>query len=135
MKKCDKCFGSDGIVKCDMPENNFEQKNLYVCTRCGHTDWPDAEHAHAEVQDSSFSASGSNGYGPLTESAVGKCDKCLGSDDIVKCEAPENAQECEFLHICTRCGHAVWPDTENSTAGEQDSASFGHAAPQDSKRN
>jgi len=110
MKKCDKCFGTDGIVKCDVPENNSGQKDLYVCTRCGHTAWPEAEHAHAAVQDA-FSASGCNECGPPAESAVKQCVKCLGSDDIVRCEAPENAEGCEFLHICTRCGHAVWPDT------------------------
>ena len=42
-----------------------------------------------------------------------KCDKCL-EEKIVKWDVPEGPHEFlhDFLHICSRCGHSVWPEAK-----------------------
>jgi hypothetical protein len=112
MKKCGHCFESDGIVECEAPENDAGHKFLCVCTRCGYTAWPDAGDSHGGDQISMLSASGADACWPLSEGAPKKCAKCFGSDDIVKCNAPDSDHGHQDLHICTRCGHAHWPDAE-----------------------
>ena len=53
MKKCDKCFESESIIKWEVPENphDFLHEFLHICTKCGHAAWPDAEHSDTERPD------------------------------------------------------------------------------------
>ena len=53
-----------------------------------------------------------------------KCDKCSESDGIVKLEVPDNTSNFlhEFLHICTKCWHAVWPGTGRPDAEDRASS-------------
>ena len=46
MKKCDKCFESEGIIKWEVPESphDFSHEFMHICTKCGHAAWPDAGH-------------------------------------------------------------------------------------------
>ena len=46
-----------------------------------------------------------------------KCDKCFESEGIIKWEVPESPHEFshDFMHICTKCGHAAWPTEHSDT--------------------
>jgi len=59
-----------------------------------------------------------------------KCDKCL-EENIVKWDVPESPHDFmyDFMHICSRCGHSVWPDEKRPDAEDQSPAPGDDATP------